>query len=52
MLLDFVEVACSHTGLNLAIVFAGILEEFGISHKVRFIFAWSLIVISNTLFSF
>jgi hypothetical protein len=35
MLLDIVEVACSHTGLNLATAFAKILEEFGISDKVR-----------------
>ena len=35
MLLDFVEVACLHTGLNLAIAFAKILEDFGIEHKVR-----------------
>ena len=35
MLLDIVEVACSHTGLNLAAAFAKILEEFGISDKVR-----------------
>jgi len=33
MLLDLVEVACSHSGLNLAAVFA-ILEDFGISNKV------------------
>lgn len=34
MLLDIVEVAQSHSGLNLAIAFAKILEEFGISDKV------------------
>ena len=34
MLLDIVEVACSHSGLNLAVAFAKILEEFGISDKV------------------
>ena len=34
MLLDIVEVARSHSGLNLAIAFAQILEEFGISDKV------------------
>jgi hypothetical protein len=34
MLLDIVEVACSHSGLNLAAAFAKILEEFGISDKV------------------
>jgi hypothetical protein len=35
MLLDIVEVACSHSGLNLAAAFAKILEDFGISDKVR-----------------
>jgi hypothetical protein len=35
MLLDIVEVACSHSGLNLAVAFAKILEDFGISDKVR-----------------
>ena len=34
MLLDIVEVPCSHSGLNLAIAFTKILEEFGISHKI------------------
>jgi hypothetical protein len=34
MLLDIVEVARSHSGLNLAAAFAKILEDFGISHKV------------------
>jgi hypothetical protein len=34
MLLDIVEVARSHSGLNLAAAFAKILEEFGISNKV------------------
>lgn len=34
MLLDLVEVACSHSGLNLAEAFAKILEDFGISDKV------------------
>ena len=34
MLLDIVEVACSHTGITLATEFDKILEEFGISHKV------------------
>jgi len=34
MLLDIVEVARSHSGLNLAATFAKILEEFGISDKV------------------
>ena len=35
MLLDIVELACSHSGLNLAAAFAKILEDFGISDKVR-----------------
>jgi hypothetical protein len=34
MLLDLVEIAQSHSGLNLAKAFAKILEEFGISDKV------------------
>ena len=34
MLLDLVEVARSHSGLNLATTFAKILEDFGISNKV------------------
>ena len=32
MLLDIIEVAMSHSSLNLAIAFANVLEEFGISH--------------------
>jgi hypothetical protein len=34
MILDIVEVARSHSGLNLAAAFAKILEDFGISDKV------------------
>jgi len=34
MLLDIIEVACSHSGLNLAAAFAKILDDFGISDKV------------------
>lgn len=34
MLLDLVEVARSHSGVNLAEVFAEILEDFKISDKV------------------
>ena len=34
MLLDIVELACSHSGFNLAAAFAKILEDFGISDKV------------------
>ena len=35
LLLDVVEVPFSHTGVNLARAFADILEDFGISDKVR-----------------
>jgi hypothetical protein len=35
MLLDIVEVARSHSGLNLAAAFAKILDDFSISDKVR-----------------
>ena len=35
MLLDLVQVAKSHTGLTFAVVFAKILKDFGIAHKVR-----------------
>ena len=34
MLLDLVEVAKSHSGMNLADALAKVLEEFGISDKV------------------
>ena len=34
MLLDLVEVAKSHSGTNLAVAFAKVLEEFGIEDKV------------------
>jgi hypothetical protein len=34
ILLDLVEVAVSHSGLNLATAFAKILDDFGISDKV------------------
>jgi hypothetical protein len=34
MLLDIVEVAKSHSGINLAAAFAKILDDFGISDKV------------------
>ena len=34
MLLDLVEVARSHSGLNLAAAFAWILDSFGIADKV------------------
>ena len=35
MLLDLVEVAESHTGVNLGIAFANVLKAFGIEEKVR-----------------
>lgn len=35
MLLDLVEVASSHSGVNLAAAFVQILDSFGISEKVR-----------------
>jgi len=34
MLLDLVEVAQSHSGINLAEAFAKVLQEFGIEDKV------------------
>jgi hypothetical protein len=37
MLLDIVEVAKTHSGINLAAAFAKILDDFGISDKVRYI---------------
>jgi hypothetical protein len=38
LLLDIVEVAKSHTGVNLASAFAKILEDYGISDKVMISF--------------
>jgi len=43
MLLDLVEVTRSHSGVNLAEIFANILEGFGIQDKVSFIIALSKI---------
>jgi hypothetical protein len=37
MILNIVEVEMSHSGINLAAAFAQILEEFGVSDKVRFL---------------
>jgi hypothetical protein len=34
LLLDLVEVAKSHSGVNLAAAFAKVLNDFGIAHKV------------------
>ena len=42
MLLDIVEVAKSHTGINLAAAFAKILEDYGISNKVLVIISFEL----------
>ena len=38
MLLDLVEVAESHSGINLANTFAKVLEDFGIEDKVHQLF--------------
>jgi hypothetical protein len=38
LLLDLVEVAKSHSGINLASAFAKILTDFGISHKVSLLY--------------
>ena len=35
MLLDLIEVAMSHSGFNLAIAFAKVIDDFGISAKVH-----------------
>ena len=35
LLLDLVEVAKSHSGINLVNTFANVLEDFGIKDKVR-----------------
>jgi hypothetical protein len=35
MLLDLVEVAESHTGVNLGIAFVKVLKKFGVEDKVR-----------------
>ena len=37
MLLDIVEVAKSHSGINLAAAFAKILDNFGVTDKVNYI---------------
>ena len=37
LLLDIVELPRSHTGLNLAIEFARLLQEFGIDNQVRLV---------------
>lgn len=40
MLLDIVEVAVSHSGVNLATAFAQILDDFKIADKVSKIASW------------
>jgi hypothetical protein len=35
MILDVIELAISHSGVNLAAAFADILDEFGVSDKVH-----------------
>ena len=35
MVLDLVEVAKSHTGVNLGILFVNVLKTFGVEQKVR-----------------
>ena len=42
MLLDIVEVARSHSGLNLAAAFSKILDDFGIGYKVSNLFFHSV----------
>ena len=42
MLLDLVEVAQSHSGLNIAAAFAKVLDDFGISDKVSLNFVSSV----------
>jgi hypothetical protein len=41
LLLDIVEVATSHSGVNLAAAFAKILDDFGIAHKVSFLIIYT-----------
>ena len=50
MLLDMVEVATAHSGINLAVVFADILDEFGISKKVSNLYVTKMQVRENLLF--
>ena len=52
MLLDMVEVAVSHSGLNLADAFAKILDDFGISDKVGFFFSREWVVNSHKKWRF
>jgi hypothetical protein len=49
LLLDIVEVACSHSGRNLAKAFAAILENFGVADRVSQIMKTKL-TMKNLLF--
>jgi hypothetical protein len=40
MILDIVEVAMSHSGVNLAAAFAQILKEFGVSDRAHYLVSW------------
>ena len=48
MLLDIVEVAKSHTGVNLAAAFAKILEDYGITDKVIISLKYRIILLICT----
>jgi hypothetical protein len=48
MLLDIIEVAESHSGLNLSAAFAKILNDFGISDKVSLFLRSKWFVDSHT----
>ena len=48
MLLDIIEVAESHSGLNLSAAFAKILNDFGISDKVSLFLCSKWFVDSHT----
>jgi hypothetical protein len=50
MLLDLVEVAMSHSGVNLAETFANVLREFGIEDKVSLIDTREIVLKLNLLF--
>jgi len=49
MLLDLVEVAESHSGLNLAAAFAKILNDFGIADKVNTLMYFNFWIILLTV---
>lgn len=50
MLLDLVEVAESHSGLNLGLAFAKILNDFGIADKVNTIIYFNFALVYSPLF--